>query len=119
MFGLNEISWRIFIQFIVSGLLAWYAGVLVFVWLKTKSRKTALYEESFPGNNESGNLNPISVSSKEFPDQIISAVSENRIPFEVLRFEEDDENDGINLNLFLEENNGELTNLLPEIQYQQ
>ena len=119
MFGLNEITWKVFLLFITSGLLMWYLAILVFAWLKTRGSKTALYEEPLTGNSKSGKLNPISVSSHQFSSQLLSAMSESAIPFEVLRYEERGDHDGLNLSLFLEDNNGELAQQLPHIQYQQ
>lgn len=118
MFGLDEITWKVFIRLLIVGLLSWYLGVLIFAWLRTKTSRILLFEEATGGTSNANRIAPISVFSKELPSQLCSAVSETEIAFEVLRYEESDENDGLNLNLFLEENNGELIKQLPKIQHQ-
>nr|WP_320154038.1 hypothetical protein [uncultured Draconibacterium sp.] len=118
MFGLNEITWKLFTQFIISGLLTWYSVLIVFLWLKGKNKAKYLYEEHASTQEVESGINPIQVSSKDLPSQLVSAVSENSIRLEVSVYEEIWPDDGYHINYFLDENTGKLVKILPEIHSQ-
>lgn len=119
MFGLNEITWKEFMQFICTGLLLWYAALFLRAWIKSRDRQKNLHYEDF---QEEGfrpeNLRPVKVSSEAFPTVLLPYPNEN-IPLEVVTYEETGEEGGYVIDEFTQNNNPLLSELLPEIQYQQ
>ncbi len=119
MFGLNEITWKEFIQFIILLLLAWYTLVFLVAWFKSFNEQGSLFEDghptkmSFPGGEE-----PIFVTSSNFPSKLISSISESSVPLEVRVYEENEPDEGILIDYLLNEVSGRLEKMLPEIQYQ-
>lgn len=119
MFGLNEITWKEFIQFLILLLLTWYALVLLVAWLKSANEKGSLFEEDHPTKMSfSGGVEPIFVTSSDFPSKLISSVSESSIPLEVSVYEENGPDEGIHIDYLLNEVRGRLEKMLPGIQYQ-
>ncbi|WP_372649410.1 hypothetical protein [Draconibacterium sp.] len=119
MFGLNEITWKEFIQFLILLLLAWYALVLLVAWFISLNEQSSLFEEDHPTKMSfSDGLEPIFVTSSDFPSKLISSISENSIPLEVSVYEENRPDEGIHIDYLLNEVTGKLEKLLPGIQYQ-
>ncbi|WP_297098928.1 hypothetical protein [Draconibacterium sp.] len=119
MFGLDEITWKEFIQFLVFLLIAWYTLVLLVAWIKSREKQNSLFEEGHPTKmSVSEGIEPIHVASSNFPSKLISTISENSIPLEVSVYEETGSDDGIHIDYLLNELTGRLEKLLPEIQYQ-
>uniref|UniRef100_UPI0032177624 hypothetical protein n=1 Tax=uncultured Draconibacterium sp. TaxID=1573823 RepID=UPI0032177624 len=119
MFGLNEITWKEFIQFLILLLLAWYALVLLVAWYRSFNEQSSLFEEDHPTRMSfSGGVEPIFVTSSDFPSKLISSISESSIPLEVSIYEENGRDEGILIDYLLNEVNGKLERLLPGIQYQ-
>lgn len=120
MFGLNEISWKEFILFLVVAIALWYVLLLLWAWFRNSNQPSVLYEEhSMSNKSSSEGTKPIAVSSTSFPSMLISSISENTIPLEVSFYEEIYPDDGIHIDYLLNETTGELEKLLPGIQYQQ
>nr|WP_320153977.1 hypothetical protein [uncultured Draconibacterium sp.] len=120
MFGLNEITWEEFIQFLILLLLAWYTLVFLVAWIKSREKQSSLFEESHPTKmSASEGIEPIQVSSSNFPSKLISSISENSIPLEVSVYEDTGPDDGIHIDYLLNELTGRLEKMLPDIQYQQ
>lgn len=121
MFGLNEISWGVFLKALCCLLIGWYMLVGVLAWIKTKNKPTVLYEDKErDANLHPEELQPLAVSAKNFPDRILSPLGANSIPLEVSIYEEPWPEDGIQLEYLVEEKNGKLLKqLLSTIQYQQ
>ncbi|WP_320113232.1 hypothetical protein [Draconibacterium orientale] len=120
MFGLNEISWKEFIQFLGLLLLLWYTVLLLWSWYKSQKKQNGLFEDDrVAGDTVMTGVQPVVVSASNFPSKLISSISENSIPLEVSVYEETGVNDGIHIDYFLNELTGKLEKLLPEIQYQQ
>ena len=120
MFGLNEISWKGFILFVLTVISVWYIILLLWAWFKSRNKPSVLYEGHL-GESQSQieTINPISVSASSFPSKLISSISENTIPLEVSFYEEIWEGDGIHVDYLLNETCGKMEKLLPGIQYQQ
>lgn len=117
MFGLNEISWGTFIKLICLSLMSWYLLVFILFWIKQKSRKQDLYFEDYrTGNAQPDQLQPISVSSKEFPSEIINALPENQIALETSFYEETGLDEGFGIEHFLEKDDDRLSKLMEENQ---
>ncbi len=120
MFGLNEISWKEFILFLIIVIALWYILLLLWAWFKKNNQPSVLYEEhSMSNQSGSESIKPIAVSATSFPSKLISSIAGNMIPFEVSFYEEIYPDDGIHIDYLLNETTGELEKLLPEIQYQQ
>ncbi|WP_319481277.1 hypothetical protein [uncultured Draconibacterium sp.] len=119
MFGLDEITWKEFIQFLVFLLIAWYTLVFWVSWIKSREKQNSLFEEGHPTKmSVSEGIEPIHVVSSNFPSKLISTISENSIPLEVSIYEETGPDDGIHIDYLLNELTGKLEKLLPGIQYQ-
>ena len=119
MFGINTITWKEFIQFLVFLLIAWYSLVLLLAWIKSREKQNSLFEEGHPTTmSVSEGIEPIHVASSNFPSKLISTISENSIPLEVSVYEETAPDDGIHIDYLLNELTGRLEKLLPGIQYQ-
>lgn len=117
MFGLNEISWGTFIKLICLSLMSWYLLVFILFWIKQKSRKQDLYFEDYrTGSAQPDRLQPISVSSKEFPSEIINALPENQIPLETSFYEETGLDEGFGIEHFLQKDDDRLSKLMEENQ---
>ena len=120
MFGLNEISWKEFILFLMVVITLWYILLLLWAWLKNGNQPSVLYEEhAMSSQSGSEGTKPIAVSATSFPSKLISSIAENTIPLEVSFYEEIYPDDGIHIDYLLNETTGELEKLLPGIQYQQ
>lgn len=119
MFGLNEITWKEFIQFLLFLLLAWYTLVFLIAWIKSREKQSGLFEEGHPTKmSVSEGIEPIHISSSNFPSKLISSLSENSIPLEVSIYEETGPDEGIHIDYLLNELTGKLEKMLPGIQYQ-
>lgn len=120
MFGLNEITWKEFLQFIILLLVIWYLALFIWSWLKSKNKSSLLFEDQTTSESLGTTaVKPIVVSSSGFPSRLISPLSENFIPLEVSYYEENGPDDGIHIDYLLNELTGKLEELLPGIQYQQ
>ena len=119
MFGIDTISWGEFTGFILVILLTWYIAVILFCLSRKKHQKTSLYEDMY---NDEGNLHsqlqPVKVSSKSFPSELIPYPNEN-IPLEVVYYEETGEEEGYIIDEFTQNSNPAFTGILQKIQYQQ
>lgn len=119
MFGLNEISWKEFIQFICSGILLWYAVLFLLVWIKSRNRRDNIHYEDFQeGGFRPEGFHPVRISSGSFPASLIPCPNEN-IPLEVVTCEETGEQGGYVIDEFSQNNNPVLSAMLKKIQYQQ
>ena len=120
MFGLNEISWGSFVEFIVIVLLGWYVVVILLAWIRAKNQQESLYyEDHRRGNAQLGNVQAISVSSKEFPSERIALFSAEEVPLEVSFYEDNGLEEGYGIEHFIDENNPNFSQIIMEIQYQQ
>ena len=120
MFGINTITWKEFIQFLVFLLIAWYTLVVLVAWIKSREKQNSLFEEGHPTKmSVSEGIESIHVTSSNFPSQLISSISENSISLEVSVYEEIRPDEGIHIDYLLNEITGKLEKLLPGIQYQQ
>ena len=120
MFGLNEITWKEFMQFVCITLLAWYLIIFILAAVKSSKKQKHLHYEDFEEEGaEHENLQPIAVSSNDFPSEIIPVFAGEDIPLEVIYYEETGQDEGYPVDTFTGENEEGLSELLPEIHYQQ
>lgn len=119
MFGLDKIAWEFFTKMVALSLLVWYLMVFFIAWLKDKNRPQNLYFEDYrSSNNLQENLQPITISSSEFPAELLPILSEKQIPLETTFYEETGLDEGYGIDQFSEENNPKLPEILAEVQYQ-
>jgi len=119
MFGFDEINWEDFIQVIICALCVWYLALFVFFWIKSRSQNQEQFFENYnTGENKPKTLQPISVSSKEFPTELMPIFSEKQMALETSFYEETGLDEGYGINHFTDENNPKLSEILLEIQYQ-
>lgn len=117
MFGLNEITWKTFTQFICTGLLAWYLIIFILAVIKSSKKQKNLHYEDIQEEGEGHeNLQPIAVSSNDFPSEIISVLSGEDIPVEVSFYEETGLDEGFGIEHFLQNEDPMLPKLLEKNQ---
>jgi hypothetical protein len=120
MFGLNEITWKEFMQFVCITLLFWYLIIFLLAAVKSsKKQKKFHYEDIQEEGQGHENLQPITVSSGDFPSKIIPVFAGEDIPLEVISYEETGQDEGYPVDTFTGDNTEDLSELLPEIHYQQ
>ena len=120
MFGLNEISWKFFLQVVVYALCAWYLTLLTIAWIKDKNRQQEQFFENYnTGEDQPENLQPIKVSSKDFPSEIISIIPVEEVPLTVTFYEETGLDEGYGIDHFIEGKNSMLPALMENIQHLQ
>ncbi len=119
MFGINRISWGEFSGFIVSVLLLWYLSVILLAFYRQRSynRKTLFEEDSFIQVSSEG-LKPISVSSQDFPTELIPVRLSENIALPVSFYEESGLDDGYSIGTFSKPNHPELPKILEQVQFQ-
>jgi hypothetical protein len=119
MFGLNEITWKEFMQFVCITLLFWYLIIFLLAAVKSGNRQKNLHYEDF---QEEGvghkNLQPINVFSNDFPTEIIPLLPGEDIPLEVSFYEETGLDEGYPVDTFTGENKSNASGLLEHIHYQ-
>jgi hypothetical protein len=119
MFGLDKITWELFTKLVAMSLLGWYMILFIIAWLKDKNRQQNLYYEDYrTDNTRSDYLQPINVSSGDFPAELLSILSEKQIPLEPTFYEETGLDEGYGIDVFTEEDHPKLTEILAEVQYQ-
>lgn len=105
MFGLDKISWTQFSLFLMYTVIAWYAGLFVLAWIKgqTASSKTLFeYDELEAGPKEI--LLPVTVSSSDFPREMISFAKQEDEELITDLYEDNGIDDGYPLDQFSERN---------------
>lgn len=120
MFGLNEITWSEFLSFILFCMLAWYTIVIVWAWFKSSGKnKQGNFEDYHSEIDHEETLQPITVSSKSFPSEILPVNPVENVRLEATLYEEAGYADGLGIEHFMENGTPRLAKMLPDIQYQQ
>jgi len=121
MFGLNQIAWGEFTEFILLVLFAWYALLIILGWIKSRQGNgQGNYEESRSGIAPCEALQPIVVSSSDYPSEILPVNPVENIPLlPASLYEETGCDEGFLIDHFAERNSPVLAQMLPEIHYQQ
>jgi len=119
MFGFDEINREVFIQFIICALCLWYLGLFIFFWFMSRSQNREQFFENYNmGEGNPKDLQPISVSSKDFPSELVPILSEKQMALDTSFYEETGLDEGYGIDHFTDENNPKISEILPEIQYQ-
>ncbi len=120
MFGIDQISWSRFGGFILFILLLWYPAVMFWAWSKGKSRnRKLLFEDDFSAPVLAESTGPVSVSSQDYPAQLIPLRLSEDIPLPVSLYEETGIDDGYAIECFTERDHPQLTKILDQVQFQQ
>ncbi|MDX9882246.1 MAG: hypothetical protein RBS73_09280 [Prolixibacteraceae bacterium] len=120
MFGINELTWGEFTAFILFVLMAWYALLLVLGWIKSKQGNGhGSYEEYQSGITSCEALQPIVVSSQDYPSEILPISLVENISLPASLYEETGYDEGLAIDHFTRSNSPILAKMLPEIHYQQ
>jgi hypothetical protein len=120
MFGLNEISWAEFLRFIGLSLFVWYLFLLSVAWIKSRSRNnTVNFEDYHSEDAQYETLQPIAVSSKNYPSEIIPVNPIENIPLQASLYEENGYDEGVGIEHFMEKDSPMLAKMMSDIQYHQ
>lgn len=120
MFGIDQISWGQFIKAMLFVLLFWYLSLIFLSFLKRKDRNhKTLFEDDFTGSVQKEDLEPVSVSSQDFPSGMVPLVSCGAVALPVSLYEEVGVNDGYALDRFQDPKNPLPPSVIDQIQFQQ
>ncbi len=120
MFGLNEISWAGFTKFLGLGLIFWYSLITLYSWVRSqRNAGERNFEELTSEMEGSGSLQPIAVSSMDYPSEILPVNPVENMRLTASPYEETGNDEGWPINFFSERNHVLLAKMLPEIHYQQ
>ena len=120
MFGIDQISWGEFIRATLFVLLLWYLSLILMSFLKRKggNRKT-LFEDDLAGPLQTESLNPVTVSSQDFPSEMVPLVPFGAVPLPVSFYEETGMDDGYGLDRFQGAKGPLPASVMQQIQFQQ
>ncbi len=118
MFGINQISWGQFSSFILFILLAWYLSVILLAFIHQKRKRNTLFEDDQFIPVMSEGFNPISVSAKDYPSELIPVRLSEDIPLPVSFYEESGMDDGYSIDTFSQPDNPQLPKILEQVQHQ-
>ncbi len=118
MFGINQISWGQFSGFILFILLAWYLSVTLLAFIHQKRKRNTLFEDDQFIPVMSEGFNPISVSSKDLPSELIPVRLSEDIPLPASFYEESGMDDGYSIDTFSQPDNPQLPKILEQVQHQ-
>jgi hypothetical protein len=120
MFGIDQISWGQFIQAILFVLLLWYLSLILLSFFNRKGRhQKTLFEDDFAGSGEAINMQPFSVSSGDFPSEMVSMIPFGAVPLPVSFYEEIGINDGYSLDRLQSSKDPLPPSVMQQIQFQQ
>jgi hypothetical protein len=121
MFGISQITWGEFTEFILIAILGWYGLLIILGWIKSKQGNGhGSYEEYQSGITDYETLQPIVVSSQDYPSEILPVNPVENIPLlPASLYEETGYDEGLAIEYFTERNSPVLTKMLPGIHYQQ
>lgn len=120
MFGINTITWPVFLRFICLSLGAWYLLIFLMAWIKTRQNpEDRNFEDLTSEIDESSHLRPIAVSAKDYPSEILPVNPVENISLLASLYEETGFDDGLLIDHFAEKNSPVLASMLLEIHYQQ
>ncbi len=118
MFGINQISWEKFCGFILTVLILWYLSVILLAFFRKRNSRKILFEEDIFSPVTSGALKPISVSSQDFPSELIPIRLSEDIALPASFYEESGMDEGYSIETFSKPNDPELPKILEQVQFQ-
>jgi hypothetical protein len=117
MFGINQISWGQFSGFILFILLAWYLSVALLAFVHQKRKRNTLFEDDPFTPVLSEGLQPIAVSSQDYPSELIPIRLSEDIALPASLYEETGLDDGYSIDAFSKPDHPELPKILEKIQH--
>ncbi|MBW8323817.1 MAG: hypothetical protein K0M50_03540 [Prolixibacteraceae bacterium] len=118
MFGINQISWGQFVEFIVVVLILWYLSIVLIALIHKKADRKTLFEEDQFTPVLSEGLKPIAVYAKDYPSELIPIRLAEEILLPVSLYEETGMDDGYPIECFTNPNDPKLLKVLDNIQLQ-
>ena len=118
MFGINQISWGQFAQFILGALFLWYLSIVLLAIVNQKSNRKTLFEDDQFSPVLSEGLQPIAVSAQDYPSELIPIRLAEAILLPVSLYEETGMDDGYPIECFANPNHPQLPKILENIQFQ-
>jgi len=120
MFGIDQITWRAFTEFVLLVLLAWYGVLIILGRIKSKhGNRHVNYEEYQSGITSFETLQPITVSSQDYPSEILPVNPVSNLSLPASLYEETCYDEGLAIEHFTEKNSPLLAKMITEIHYQQ
>jgi len=120
MFGIDQISWGRFSGFIISLLFFWYLSVILWAWLRMKSRnQNLLFEDDFSVPALAEPCGPVLVSSKDYPSELIPLRLSDDLALPVSLYEETGIDEGYPIACFMNPGDAHLPKILEQVQFQQ
>jgi hypothetical protein len=118
MFGIDQISWGQFAQFILGTLFLWYLSIVLLSFVNQKNNRKTLFEDDQFTPVLSEGFQPIAVSSKDYPSELIPIRLAEAILLPVSLYEETGLDDGYPIECFTKPNHPQLPKILEKIQFQ-
>ena len=118
MFGIDQISWGQFACFILFALLFWYISVILLAFVRQRGKRKILFEDDQFTPVLSEGLQPIAVSSKDYPSELIPIQLSEAILLPVSLYEETGIDDGYPIECFTNPNHPQMPKILENIQFQ-
>ncbi len=120
MFGLDKISWTQFSRFLLYVIVAWYAGVFAWAWIKgQKSNRKTLFEYDDLETGPKEVLQPFTVSASDFPKEMIPGAKPEDVELVTNLYEDNGIDDGYPMEQFIEKDLSGSPELLKKIRIQQ
>jgi hypothetical protein len=118
MFGINQISWGQFSGFILFILLAWYLFVALLAFIHQKHKRNTLFEDDLFTPVPTESLQPIAVSSQDYPSELIPVRLSENIALPVSFYEESGMDEGYSIDAFSNPDHPQLPKILEQVQVQ-
>lgn len=120
MFGLNDITWTEFLRFITISLAIWYILLLATAWIKSKKKSVhGNFEDYHSEIAPFENLQPIAVSSHDYPSEILPVNPVENEPLPASLYEETGYDEGLALEHFAQKNSPILARMITDFHHQQ
>ena len=120
MFGLSQISWTEFLRFITISLAVWYTLLLTAAWIKSKQNiGQGNFEDYHSETTSFENLQPIAVSSQDYPSENLPVNPVENEPLPASLYEETGYDEGLALEHFAQRNSPVLAKMITEFHHQQ
>lgn len=120
MFGLSEITWAEFLRFITISFAAWYTLLLTSAWIKSKQNTGhGNFEDCHSEITSFEDLQPIAVSSRDYPSEILPVNPVENEPLHASLYEETGYDEGLALEHFSQKNSPVLAKMITEFHHQQ
>lgn len=120
MFGINTITWSAFLSFLALILGIWYILLLVYCRIKSKQKAEGIHFENAHSEITPGEgLQPITVSSMDYPSKILPVNPVEHQPVQASFYEETGMDEGLYLELFSWKNSLVLAEIINDYHHQQ